>query len=71
VRTETMEPGKAEVSKISPHKIVSKPKGRNANGPYHSLIDWARPRNMYGKSRMVEANSRYHASSCGCTVHKS
>jgi predicted dithiol-disulfide oxidoreductase (DUF899 family) len=25
------------------------PKGRNENGPYHSLADWARPRNMYGK----------------------
>jgi len=25
------------------------PKGRNENGPYHSLTDWARPRNMYGK----------------------
>ena len=24
-------------------------KGRAENGPYHSLGDWARPRNMYGK----------------------
>src|SRR4029450_10047 len=47
------------------------PKGRNETGPYHSLTDWARPRNMYGKGGMVEANGRYHARSCGCTVHKS
>jgi predicted dithiol-disulfide oxidoreductase (DUF899 family) len=47
------------------------PKGRNENGPYHSLTDWARPRNMYGKGGMVEANGRYHAQSCGRSVHKS
>jgi predicted dithiol-disulfide oxidoreductase (DUF899 family) len=47
------------------------PKGRNENGPYHSLTDWARPKNMYGKGGMVEANGRYHAPSCACTMHKS
>lgn len=47
------------------------PKGRNENGPYHSLTDWARPRNMYGKGGMLEANGRYHAQSCGRSVHKS
>lgn len=47
------------------------PKGRNENGPYHSLTDWARPRNMYGKGGDVEANGRYHAPNCGCTAHKS
>jgi predicted dithiol-disulfide oxidoreductase (DUF899 family) len=46
------------------------PKGRNENGPYHSLTDWARPKNMYGKGGMVEANGRYHASTCGCAVHE-
>jgi predicted dithiol-disulfide oxidoreductase (DUF899 family) len=46
------------------------PKGRNENGPYHSLADWARPKNMYGKGGMVEPNGRYHAPSCECTVHK-
>jgi predicted dithiol-disulfide oxidoreductase (DUF899 family) len=46
------------------------PKGRNENGPYHSLADWARPKNMYGKGGMVEPNGRYHAPSCACTVHK-
>jgi predicted dithiol-disulfide oxidoreductase (DUF899 family) len=46
------------------------PKGRNETGPYHSLADWARPRNMYGKGGMVEGNGRYHASACGCGVHK-
>lgn len=42
------------------------PKGRNENGPYHSLTDWARPRNLYGKGGMVEANGRYHTPACGC-----
>jgi predicted dithiol-disulfide oxidoreductase (DUF899 family) len=37
------------------------PKGRNETGPNHSLTDWARPRNMYGKGGEVEANGRYHA----------
>jgi predicted dithiol-disulfide oxidoreductase (DUF899 family) len=37
------------------------PKGRNETGPNHSLTDWARPRNMYGKGGSVEANGRYHA----------
>jgi predicted dithiol-disulfide oxidoreductase (DUF899 family) len=46
------------------------PKGRIENGPYHSLADWARPKNMYGKGGMVEPNGRYHAPSCECTVHK-
>jgi len=45
------------------------PKGRNETGPYHSLGDWARPRNMYGKGGEVEANGRYHASSCGGPAH--
>jgi len=46
------------------------PKGRNENGPYHSLGDWVRPRNMYGKGGMVEGNGRYHPAGCGCAVHK-
>ena len=46
------------------------PKGRNEAGPYHSLTDWARPRTMYGKGGSVEANGRYHPSSCGCPMHK-
>lgn len=36
------------------------PKGRDENGPNHSLADWARPRNMYGKGGTVEASGRYH-----------
>jgi len=43
------------------------PKGRNENGPYHSLADWVRLRNMYGKGGIVEGNGRYHAPSCACT----
>lgn len=45
------------------------PKGRNETGPYHSLGDWARPRNMYGKGGSVEGNGRYHAPTCGCSAH--
>jgi predicted dithiol-disulfide oxidoreductase (DUF899 family) len=46
------------------------PKGRDENGPSHSLADWVRPRNMYGKGGSVEPNGRYHASSCGCATHR-
>jgi len=46
------------------------PKGRNENGPYHSLTDWARPKNLYGKGGMVEGNGRYHATACACSAHK-
>ena len=46
------------------------PKGRNETGPYHSLGDWARPRNTYGQGGTVEGNGRYHAPACTCTVHR-
>ncbi len=46
------------------------PKGRNEQGPYHSLTDWARPKNQYGKGGMVEGNGRYHATACACSAHK-
>jgi predicted dithiol-disulfide oxidoreductase (DUF899 family) len=46
------------------------PKGRNENGPYHTLGDWVRPRNMYGKGGTVEGNGRFHSSGCACAVHK-
>jgi len=46
------------------------PKGRDETGPYHSLTDWARPRNMYGKGGMVEGNGRYHTPPCACSIHK-
>jgi predicted dithiol-disulfide oxidoreductase (DUF899 family) len=46
------------------------PKGRDENGPYRSLADWVRPRNMYGKSGTVEVTGRYHASGCACAVHE-
>src|SRR5262245_16580448 len=36
------------------------PKGRDENGPYRSLADWARPHDMYGKGGTVEANGRFH-----------
>jgi len=45
------------------------PKGRNENGPYHTMGDWVRPRNMYGKGGMVERNGRYHSEACGCDGH--
>ncbi len=41
--------------------LDSMPKGRNETGPNHSLGDWARPRNMYGKGGEVEPNGRFHA----------
>ena len=46
------------------------PKGRQENGPYHSLTDWVRPRNMYGKGGTVEPNGRYQSPRCACAVHK-
>ena len=46
------------------------PKGREENGPYHSLTDWARPRNMYGKGGEVEANGRFHQPACACQSHE-
>lgn len=44
------------------------PKGRNENGPYHSLGDWVRLHNMYEQGGTVEANGHFHApdSKCGC-----
>ena len=45
------------------------PKGRNENGPYGGLTDWARPRNMYGEGGMVEGNGRFHRAECGCSHH--
>jgi predicted dithiol-disulfide oxidoreductase (DUF899 family) len=45
------------------------PKGRNENGPYYTLADWVRPRNMYDAGGMVEGNGRYHRPSCACAAH--
>ncbi|MEK1851292.1 MAG: thioredoxin family protein [Phyllobacterium sp.] len=45
------------------------PKGRNETGPHHNLVDWARPRNMYGKGGTVGNNGRYHAPGCACGAH--
>jgi predicted dithiol-disulfide oxidoreductase (DUF899 family) len=47
------------------------PKGREENGPYHSLPDWARPRNKYGKGGTVEPTGRYHQQGCACEAHQS
>jgi predicted dithiol-disulfide oxidoreductase (DUF899 family) len=46
------------------------PKGRDENGPYHTLADWVRPRNTYGKAGMVGGNGRYHAPGCACAAHR-
>jgi predicted dithiol-disulfide oxidoreductase (DUF899 family) len=46
------------------------PKGRAETGPYHSLGDWVRPHDRYGKGGTVEPNGRYHASGCGCAAHE-
>jgi predicted dithiol-disulfide oxidoreductase (DUF899 family) len=45
------------------------PKGRNENGPNHSMADWVRPRNMYGKGGTVARNGQYHPPTCGCGSH--
>ncbi len=45
------------------------PKGRNETGPYHSLPDWARPHDMYGKGGEVQGCGRYHPPGCGCAAH--
>jgi predicted dithiol-disulfide oxidoreductase (DUF899 family) len=45
------------------------PKGRAENGPCHSLADWVRPHDMYGRGGMVEGTGRYHAAGCGCAAH--
>ena len=45
------------------------PKGRDENGPYRTLADWVRPRNMYGKGGSVEPTGRYHAPACACAGH--
>jgi predicted dithiol-disulfide oxidoreductase (DUF899 family) len=46
------------------------PKGRDETGPYRSLGDWVRPRNMYGKGGSVEGTGRYHPPACGCAAHR-
>lgn len=46
------------------------PNGRREDGPYNSLADWVRPKDMYGKGGLVEGSGRYHQSSCGCAVHQ-
>jgi predicted dithiol-disulfide oxidoreductase (DUF899 family) len=45
------------------------PKGRREDGPYNTLADWVRPRNMYGRGGLVEGSGRYHQPGCGCAVH--
>lgn len=46
------------------------PKGRDENGPYHTLADWVRPHDAYDKGGTVEANGRYHVAACGCDAHR-
>lgn len=45
------------------------PRGRNEMGPTHTLADWARPRNMYGRGGKVDAAGRYRAPACACSAH--
>jgi predicted dithiol-disulfide oxidoreductase (DUF899 family) len=49
--------------------LDSTPKGRSEEGPYHTLADWVRPRNMYGQGGLVEGSGRYHRPACACAVH--
>jgi predicted dithiol-disulfide oxidoreductase (DUF899 family) len=39
--------------------LETTPKGRNENGPFKSMVDWARPHNMYGKGGEVQGNGRF------------
>ncbi len=45
------------------------PKGRGEDGPYNTLADWVRPRNMYGSGGTVEVTGRYHQPTCACAAH--
>jgi predicted dithiol-disulfide oxidoreductase (DUF899 family) len=45
------------------------PNGRAEHGPYHSLADWVRLHDRYGKPGSVEGSGRYHADDCGCAEH--
>jgi predicted dithiol-disulfide oxidoreductase (DUF899 family) len=47
------------------------PEGRSESGPYNTLADWVRPKNMYGRGGMVEGSGRYHQPACACTAHQS
>jgi predicted dithiol-disulfide oxidoreductase (DUF899 family) len=49
--------------------LEATPKGRNENGPNHTLADWVRLRNAYNQGGTVEPNGRYHAPACGCAAH--
>jgi predicted dithiol-disulfide oxidoreductase (DUF899 family) len=44
------------------------PNGRAEYGPHHSLGDWVRLRDMYGKGGVVGPYGRYHAEACACSV---
>ena len=44
------------------------PKGRDETRT-HSMGDWVRPHDRYGKGGMVEPNGRYHAQGCACGAH--
>jgi predicted dithiol-disulfide oxidoreductase (DUF899 family) len=43
------------------------PKGRAEYGPHHSLGDWARLHDTYGKGGVVELTGRYNEEACGCS----
>ncbi|MEX2208464.1 MAG: thioredoxin family protein [Myxococcota bacterium] len=47
------------------------PKGRGEQGPYNTLADWVRPKNMYGQGGVVEGSGRYHEPGCACVGHPS
>jgi predicted dithiol-disulfide oxidoreductase (DUF899 family) len=46
------------------------PKGRDENGPYRSLADWVRPKDMYAAGGSVEGNGRFHRAECSCGDHR-
>jgi len=46
------------------------PRGRSEDGPYNTLADWVRSKNMYGKGGLVEGSGRYYQPDCACAVHQ-
>jgi predicted dithiol-disulfide oxidoreductase (DUF899 family) len=60
---------RAPIDEIERLKRKVTPKGRAENGSHHSLPDWVRPHNMYGRGGTVTGMGQFHAANCGCAAH--
>ena len=56
---------------VSFRKQATRPRKGAEDGPYNTLPDWVRPRNMYDQGGMVEVTGRYDRPACACAVHES